>query len=255
MPATQSLTQPSTLPTAPTVAETPAALGSTDDATRGTSARSLAKAPWVWSGAVAGVGGIVAMLVLNVPFPTEQQAAGGVESVYNALDGQQAVQIGASLGFVVAWALALFCVGLVRHLRRVLPQDSLLPSLVRVALTASVGALFIGFGARAAAAGGLPGGVDHSFYTHTDTVVIGTLAGQLQWVGWQGVCLAMAAVVVAAFRHRAMPAWLGAVGALLTLAVVGMTLVLCLPYSAGIAGPVFLTALSVALLTTRKHRA
>ncbi|HEU4676135.1 MAG TPA: hypothetical protein VFS29_09120 [Motilibacteraceae bacterium] len=252
MSATVSATA-STTPSL-TSTSTPTSTAPTTEPVTGT-ARSLAKAPWVWSGAVAGVGGVVAMLVLNMPFPTEQQAAGGVETVYDALDGQKAVQIGASLGFVVAWALALFSVGFIGHLRRVLPQDSVLPALVRVALTASVGAMFIGFGARAAAAGGMPGGIDHGFYTHADTVVISTLAGQLQWVGWQGVCLAMAATAVAAFRHRAMPKWVGAIGALLTLAVAGMTLVLCLPYSAGIAGPVFLTALSVGLLITRKYRA
>ncbi len=123
-----------------------------------------------------------------------------------------------------------------------------------MALTAGVGAMFVGFGLKAAAAGGLTGGIDESFYTPTDAVVINTLAGQMQYVGWQGVAVAMAATVVAALRYRMVPVWIGVVGALFSLSVAGFTLVLGLPYSAGLAGPVFLVLLVVALLTSRVSR-
>jgi hypothetical protein len=123
-----------------------------------------------------------------------------------------------------------------------------------MALTASAGAMFVGFGLKAASAGGLEGGIDAAFYTHTDAVVINTLAGQMQWVGWQGVAVAMAATVVAALRMRIVPLWVGVVGALFTLFVLAFTLVLTLPYSAGIAAPVFLVLLAVGLLTSKAAR-
>jgi hypothetical protein len=64
----------------------------------------------------------------------------------------------------------------------------------------------------------------------------------------------MAATAIGVFRYRIVQRWIGAVAILFSLMVAVFTLVLCLPYSAGIVAPPFLVLLSVALLTTRKHR-
>jgi hypothetical protein len=216
--------------------------------------RPLSRTAWPWAGLVAGVSGAIATLVLNIPVPSETAANSGVDAVFETLDNQVAVRIGASLGFVAAYALVLFAVGFSRHVARRTPEGSLVPHVVRLALTGGVGTLIVGFGLKAAAAGGMPGGIDESFYTKTDSTVTALISGQMQWVGWQGVAIAMAATAYASFKYGVAPRWVGVIGAIFSLFVAAFTLGLCLPYSAGIAAPPFLVLLSIALLTTRKYR-
>jgi hypothetical protein len=228
----------------------PAPYGATEPAPR-----PLSRSTWTWAGLVAGVAGILSTLVLNTTVPSEAESDAGVEAVYRTLDNQGAVRAGASLGFVAAYALVVFAVGYCRHVTRRSPAESLLPQVVKLALTAGVATLIIGFGLKAAAAGGMPGGIDEGFYTQTDSTVIATIAGQMQWVGWQGVAIAMAATAVGAFRSQLVARWVGVVAALFSTMVAVFTLILCLPYSAGIVAPVFLVLLSLSLVTTRRFRA
>lgn len=218
----------------------------------------LHRSVWPYAGLVAGLVGFAGTAIANGPTPTEAQTDGGVDVVFRALGGPGAVRLGSALGFLATWALVLFAAGYVRHLRGRSSPGSLLPRVVQIALTAGVGAMFVGFGLKAAAAGGLAGGIDESFYTHTDTVVINTLAGQMQYVGWQGVAVAMAATALAALARRqgdrVVPVWVGILAALFSVFVAVFTLGLGLPYSAGLAGPVFLVVLAIGLLTSRSAR-
>jgi hypothetical protein len=125
---------------------------------------------------------------------------------------------------------------------------------VQLATTAGVGTLIVGFGLKAAAAGGMPGGIDEAFYTKTDSTVTALISSQMQWVGWQGIAIMMAATAIGAFRYRVVPRWIGAIAALFSVFVLVFTLGLCLPYSAGIAAPPFLVLLSLALLLGRTQR-
>jgi hypothetical protein len=261
---TPTTTTPTTTPTIPTptiptysplqAATVTAALDPQRDGATAAERAPLHRSAWTWAGLVAGVAGALGTLVLNAAVPTEEQTDAGVEAVYQTLDDQGAVRLGASLGFLAAYALVVFAVGFSRHVARRSPADSSLPAIVKLGLTTGVGTLIIGFGLKAAAAGGMPGGIDESFYTHTDSTVISTIAGQMQWVGWQGVAIAMAAVAVGAFRHRVVPRWVGAVAGLFSTFVVVFTLALALPYSAGIVAPIFLVLLSISLLATKAHR-
>jgi hypothetical protein len=216
--------------------------------------KPLHRTAWPWAGLVAGVTGGVATLALNAAVPTKEQSDAGVDAVYQTLDNHTAVRIGASLGFVAAYALVVFAIGFSRHVARRAPADSQLPQIVKLAMTAGVGTMIVGFGLKAAAAGGMIGGIDQDFYTKTDSVVLSNIAGQMQWVGWQGVAIAMAATAIGVFKYGFAPKWVGVVGAIFSVFVAGMTIGLCLPYSAGIVCPPFLVLLSIGLLASRKHR-
>jgi hypothetical protein len=216
--------------------------------------RPLRRSVWPYAGLFAGLVGFAGTGLVNGPYPTEAEVDGGIEAVFTALGGATPMRIGSALGFLATYALLLFAVGYARHLKGRAPAGSLLPKFVQMALTAASGALFIGFGMKAAAAGGLSGGIDEAFYTHTDAVVINTLAGQMQYVGWQGVAVAMAATVVAALRYRMVPVWVGIIGAIFSVFVFAFTMVLALPYSAGLAAPVFLVVLVIGLLTSKASR-
>jgi hypothetical protein len=214
----------------------------------------LHRTAWPWAGVVAGVTGIAATLLLNAKVPTKAQSDSGVDAVYQTLDNHTVVRIGASLGFVAAYALVVFALGFARHVAQRTPEGSQLPQAVKLAMTAGVGTLIVGFGLKAAAAGGMIGGIDQDFYTKTDSVVLSNLAGQMQWVGWQGVAIAMVATVIGVFKHQVAPKWVGVVGAIFSAFVAAFTIGLCLPYSAGIVAPPFLLLLSVGLLASRRFR-
>lgn len=214
----------------------------------------LSRSAWPWAGLVAGVAGVAATLVLNAPTPSKEESEAGVDAVYESLGSARSMHIGAGLGFIAAYALVVFALGYSRHLAQRSPDGSQLPQLVKTALTAGVGTLIIGFGLKAAAAGGMPGGVDEDFYTKADSTVTATIAGQMQWVGWQGVAIAMAATAFAAFKYGAVARWVGVVAAVFSVFVAVFTIVLALPYSAGVVAPPFLVLLSISMLTTRKYR-
>jgi hypothetical protein len=216
--------------------------------------KPLHRTAWPWAGLVAGVTGAIATLALNAKVPTKEQSDAGIDAVYQTLDNHTAVRIGASLGFVAAYALVVFAVGFARHVARRTPEGSALPQVVKLAMTAGVGTLIVGFGLKCAAAGGMIGGIDEDFYTRTDSVVLSNIAGQMQWVGWQGVAIAMAATAIGTFRHGVAPKWVGVAGAIFSAFVAVFTIGLCLPYSAGIVAPPFLVLLSIGLLASRRFR-
>lgn len=56
-------------------------------------------------------------------------------------------------------------------------------------------------------------------------------------------------------KDRVLPKWFAVLSAVLTVFVLAMTLVLGLPYSAGLAAPVWLVATTGALLRMRKRLA
>ena len=216
--------------------------------------RPLSRTAWPWAGLVAGVAGTISTVVLNAPVPSKEASDSGIDAVYETLDNARQVHIGAALGFVAAYALVVFTIGFARHLARRTPRGSQLAQVATLALTAGVGTLIVGFGLKAAAAGGMQGGIDQDFYTKADSTVISTIAGQMQYVGWQGVAIAMAVTAIAAFKYGAFARWIGVVAAIFSVFVGAFTLILCLPYSAGLVGPPFLVLLSISMLTTKKYR-
>jgi hypothetical protein len=216
--------------------------------------RPLSRTAWPWAGLVAGVAGTIGTVVLNAPVPSKEASDSGIDAVYETLDNARAVHVGAALGFLAAYALAVFTIGFARHLAQRTPEHSQLAPIAKLAMTAGIGTLIVGFGLKAAAAGGMQGGIDEDFYTKADSTVISTISGQMQYVGWQGVAIAMAVTAVAAFKYGAVARWVGVVAAIFSVFVAAFTLVLCLPYSAGLVAPPFLVLLSISLLTTRKYR-
>jgi hypothetical protein len=102
--------------------------------------------------------------------------------------------------------------------------------------------------------GGLPDHMDSAMYTREAVVSLQILVDQYQWAAYWTVVLAMGAVAVLGLRDRVLPRWYAVLSAVLTVFVLGMTLVLGLPYSSGLVAPVWLVASTVALLRMRTRR-
>lgn len=211
---------------------------------------------WPWAGVGAGVASGLALVVLHAPFIDDEAAyAAGPEAVYALLDGQLATQLGAAAGYLAAALLVPFGLGLVRTLWDRAPSARPLVASLAALLVAAVATITVGMGFKSLLASGLPGHMDNSFYTHVDVAVLHTIASQLMWLVFLPVIASAAVVAVLALRHGALQRWVGVLGALLAGVVTCMTVALNLPYSAGLASPVWLVAVSLAVLRLRSRAA
>lgn len=212
-------------------------------------AHATRRARWPWAGLVAAVGGAAGSFVLGWDPSEEATRAGSAAIIAEATDHRHAIMIGASVGFASVLALLVFTAGFGRLAARRAP-DSIAVTAMRMAFTAALGCLMFSFGLKHALAGGIPGGIDASFYTRTDVEVLGLVVSQMQYAAWWGVIAAAACAAVLALRTRVLPRWFGVVSAVLATVSIGATLAVGLPYSAGLLGPVWLAAASVAALRT-----
>lgn len=220
--------------------------GEQDPAGRGGPARTR----WPLAGLAAGVLAPIGSFVLGWD-PDESITREGTDALYEAAgDHRLAIWIGASVGFVVVLLLLAFAAGLTRLLERRAP-DSLAVPAAKLAFAAGLGGLMFSFALKHVLAGGAPDGIDSSFYTKTDVEVLTVIVSQMQYAAWWGVIAAAACVAVVALRHGALPKWFGVVSALLAGLSITMTVVIGLPYSAGILAPVWLLAAGVVTLRLR----
>lgn len=195
----------------------------------------LVLAPWTFaSTAIAAV-----MLDPDVK-------AAGPDAVAAALaDDRMLFQLGAMAGLAATLLLLVWGAGLTRLFEQRAGRDHLAVRVTQLAVAAAVGAMVIAFSFKAMFAGGLPGAIDASMYTTTDVSVLHIIHDQLQWVGLLSMVGAMFAAAHLGLRDRSLPRWLGIVSLVLGAFVTGMTVVLALPYSAGLAVPVWIVVVSV----------
>jgi hypothetical protein len=202
-------------------------------------------------GAVAGLGGTIgsAILWLWIDGDVKDQ---GLDAVVDALTAARVqMHIGTSISWIAMIALIGFAVGFLKFLSDRVPEG--LVQTARLGLTAGVGTMIFTNSLKSLVVGGIPGGIDEAMYMPQDLATLHLLADQAQWVGWMGVVVAMAVTAVAAFRHGALPKWFGLFSAGLTALVAGMTLILGLPYSAGLAGPLWLIVGSVVMFRATRR--
>lgn len=197
---------------------------------------------WAFTGAAAGLAGIVAI-----------QASLANDAVYNEEYAGDAVAITDRLGdfvpqllvlhvgtMVAAVLLLVFAAGLRRRLEAQAPTGSLLPSVAAGGLLLTSVACLMGGAFTTEIVFGLEGDVeiDPEF-----AAVVGHWVGTVPWL-WIGAGVTGVAVAVAALRHQAAPRWIGWGSAVLG----GITLLFGLSplqYMAGFTGPVLVLALGL----------
>ena len=173
-------------------------------------------------------------------------------AVHAAVDGDGTrTHLGVVTAFLCVVLLAVFAAGFGRFLTARAPHGSLAAQVARLGLTASVATVALAASLKAVYRGGLPDHGDSAMYTKEAVVSLQILVDQYQWAAYWTVVLAMGAVAVLGLKDRVLPRWYGWLSAALTAFVLGMTLVLALPYSAGVAASVWLVATTVALLRLR----
>ena len=218
-------------------------------------ARRALDGRWPLAGLVAAGTGL-AFALFSSRYLGEDVTSQGPSAVYDAIkdDGLRA-QIGVVTGFATVLALAVFGTGLLRFLAARAPQGSLAVPVARTGLIATVATLSVAASLKAIVRGGLPSHGDHVMYTEEAVSTLQILVDQFQYAAFWGMTLVMGATAVLALQHRVLPRWYGAVSALFTVFVLGMTGVLGLPYSSALVTPFFLVASTVVLLRTRRRLA
>ncbi|MCK9903861.1 hypothetical protein MXD63_27895 [Frankia sp. Cpl3] len=183
--------------------------------------------------------------------PDDVTVREGTDAIYEAAgDHRVDFWVGGSIGFVAVLLLLGFAAGLTRLLERRAP-DSLAVPAAKLAFAAALGGLMFSFGLKHVLAGGVPGGIDSSFYTKTDVEVLALVVSQMQYAAWWGVLAAAACVAVVTLRYRVLPLWFGIVSAVLAGVSITATVAIGLPYSAGLLAPVWLLAAGIVTLRLR----
>ena len=218
-------------------------------------ARRALSGLWPLAAAGAGIASFV-FTSFTSRFMTDTETAGGVSAVYAAVEGDGTrTHLGVVAAFVSVVLLAVFAAGFSRFLTARAPQGSLAAQVARLGLTASVATVALAASLKAIYRDGLPDHGDAGMYTKEAVVTFQILIDQYQWAAYWTIALAMGAVVVLGLKDGVLPKWYAWLSAVLTAFVLGMTLVLALPYSAGVVAPVWLVATTVVLLRLRRRLA
>lgn len=210
---------------------------------------------WPLYGILAGVASLVTP-VLNAPFVRDTAVyAAGPEAVFAELTGARLTQVGAFVGYATCGLLIAFAIGLVRTMQRRAPRARDLVLGLGIALTAGVTTLAGGSMWKSVLASGLPGGIDAAYYSQVDVAVINTIEQQMIYAAFVPFVAVMAITAALVLKHGVLPRWTGLLSAFFAGAVSLVTLALNLPWSSGLVTPLWLIALSVAVLRLRRREA
>jgi len=199
---------------------------------------------WAVSGLIAGLAGTVAIYSsLQVDAVYAEDYVGDAERITERLGDFVPEILVLHEGMTLAAVLLLvFAAGLRRRLARRLPADSLLPGVAAggLLLTSVVALLGAGFSTEIVFGLTAPEGeLDPEF-----AAVVGHWIGTIPWL-WVGAGLSGVCVALAAFRHGALPRWIG-----LGCAVFGGPTLLAgmspLQYMAGFTGPLLVLLMGAA---------
>lgn len=196
---------------------------------------------WPLVGAAAGLLGGIATLALDLH----------LADLDNDTDTMTIDQVGevnvtvARLSFLAGYlAVALLLVTAAAWRRHVEPRvpGSTAARVVPAGLTASAGALMLGYGWKGAMAIYGDGGPEDTAFDRQGQYIYFMLNDFGSFIGWLGVLIAAAAVTWMSLRERTVSRWLGWLGAVLVLIPVAGFLVMSVPGLPGITMPLWMLA-------------
>lgn len=211
--------------------------------------RTTARPAWALWGVTAGLFGIVATLLTDQSMSiTEDDTARGAEVIDQLT--RTPFHIGVAAGFFAVFCLLFTAAGWRRWAATIAPAN-LAASVVPLALTASAGALILGYGFKGSFAVYLSGGIDAGAYPREGLYVIYMFLDFGPYVAWWGAAIAAAVVSWLSLCDRLLPVWIGGVSALFALVPVGALVATGLPGVPGVVDQLWLVIVSVGVLFAR----
>lgn len=181
---------------------------------------------WALWGAAAGLLGVVGTLLTDTRAPDVE----GVEMTHQAIADldHTPFHVGIVAGLAATFCLLVAAAGWKRWASARIP-DSLAGRLVPMAMTASAGAMILGYGFKGSMAVYLPGGLDEGYYGSEALFSIYMFLDFGPWMAWWGVTFAALAMLWLAFKERALGKAIGFLTIPFVLLPIGMLLGTGLP--------------------------
>lgn len=207
--------------------------------------RTSPRRGWAWTGAAAGLAGVVGI-----------QASLAVDAAYDLDYAGDAARMTERLGDTVPQLLTLhfammaagllllvFAAGLRRRLQMQAPAGSILADVAAAGLWLTSVTTILGVGFTTETVFGVTAGEDMPELDKEFGSVVSHWIGTIPWL-WVGAGVTGVALAIAALRHASAPRWIGWASAVLG----GITLLLGvspLQYMAGFTGPVLLLVIGL----------
>ena len=197
---------------------------------------------WAWLGVAAGVLGAIATLFTQVATSAKNIDASVLSTLHTG-----EFRLGGALGYLTV--ASLLCLSAAW---RVSVRPGIASRVVADGLTASAGALTLGYGWKLALALYLPGGVNaHEFGTQAQFIYY-VLNDFGPFIGWLGVIVAAGAVAYISLREKLVATWVGIISLLPVIAVLFMSLGMTVAGFPGVVGPIWMVV-AFAGLALGKH--
>jgi hypothetical protein len=223
-------------------------LSTSPDVTVG-SARANARNLWaLWGLAAAAFGGVATLLPSKVN--SQPDKAHRTASVINTLH-RWPYQVSVITGFAAVACLLVAAAGWRRWAAERAP-DSLSASVIARALGASAAAMMIAYGFQGALAVYLHGGINEKMFSAQGLFSLYMFVDFGPYIAWWGVAAAAVALAYAAFREGLVPRSIGVFSIVFLVVAVAPLVATGLPGMAGVVGPIWLAATSIAVARTRR---
>ena len=205
---------------------------------------------WALWGVAAGVLGIVATLLTDPSQGgVDEEAVRRGAELIDQLD-RTPYHIGVVAGFFTVLCLLVTAAGWQRWAAGVAPQ-SLAARVMWLALTASAGAMMLGYGFKGSLAVYLNGGMDEGSHAREGLYAVYMFLDFGPYVAWWGAAVAAAAMAWLSLRERYLPRWIGAVSGLFALVPAAFLVATGLPGFPGVIDQAWLVIVSLGVFFSR----
>jgi hypothetical protein len=207
------------------------------------------RALWALWGVAAGALGIVATLLTDPSRGLDEDVVRGGAALIDRLD-RTTYHLGVVAGFFTVLCLLFAAAGWRRWAARVAPE-SLPARVVSLALTASAGAMMLGYGFKGSLAVYLNGGIDAGAHAREGLYGVYMFLDFGPYVAWWGAAIAATAMAWLSLRDRLLPRWIGVVSALFALVPVAVLVATGLPGFPGVVDQAWLLIVSLGIVLRR----
>lgn len=200
--------------------------------------RAGARTAWPWVGVGAGLAGFIGTILTDIHVATDGSDAVTTMAVVAEIN-QRTAHLSIIAGFVTV-TLLLVLAAMWRGTVEPRMPGSNAARVVTQALTASAGALMLGYGWKGATAIYHADGMDSGTYDEMGLYIYYILNDFGSYIGWFGVTVAAGAIAWISLRERALPLWIGIWSCVPVLAVLGFTGGTGLPGFPGVVSPIWM---------------
>ncbi len=186
---------------------------------------------WPLVGVAAGIGAIIATLVLDVHVPVDENNPYTSDVIADVSAGK------AHASIIVGYATVALLLVLAAAWRRHVEPRAIVSTAARIVplgFTAAAGALSLGYGWRGALGLYHPDGFEPGSFDDAGLYVMYVLNDFGAYIGYLGVSVAAGAIVWMAFRERLVSRWIGVVSVIAVLPVIGTVAAFGLPGFPGV---------------------